>query len=282
MELDLDVFSPPLQGPPGAPVVDEPAPEPTAEAVAEASEPLEGPEDLSPLRAEPHPEQPEVETAAADRDAGDDLPPPEIPAAPEGAPPADTASSEVAKPAQETRSLAKKPRAKAEGRTKRAAQGKPVGRRQAQTQKPNPKKRAELARADATQPAPVGQGGGAGAAGDAPTEAQMGTTRQTAPSRSAGAAEAAYLAELQRAIARHQRFPDDARRRQRTGVATLSFVVLGDGRIRQVRVLSSSGDASLDEAAVEAMQRLNRFKPIPAVIGRQEWAMRVPIRFDLR
>jgi protein TonB len=49
-----------------------------------------------------------------------------------------------------------------------------------------------------------------------------------------------------------------------------------------VRIAKSSGDVNLDEAAVQAMQRLNRFKPIPTVIGRQEWAMRVPIRFDLR
>lgn len=95
-------------------------------------------------------------------------------------------------------------------------------------------------------------------------------------------AEASYLAELQRAIARHQRFPDDARKRNKTGTTTLSFVVQGDGGIRQVRVVKSSGDASLDTAAVQAMQRLERFKPIPAVIGRQSWALRVPIRFDLR
>jgi protein TonB len=103
-----------------------------------------------------------------------------------------------------------------------------------------------------------------------------------ASGRSTAKAEAAYLAALQRAIARHQRFPNDARRRRQTGVVTLSFVVQGDGRIRQVSIAKSSGEASLDEAAVQAMKRLNRFKPIPAVIGRREWAMRVPIRFDLK
>lgn len=95
-------------------------------------------------------------------------------------------------------------------------------------------------------------------------------------------AERAYLAELQRAIARHQRFPEDARRRKATGVATLAFVVHADGRIGQVRVVKSSGDAALDQAAVSALARLGRFKPIPASIGRSSWPMRVPIRFDLR
>ncbi len=95
-------------------------------------------------------------------------------------------------------------------------------------------------------------------------------------------AEQAYLAELQRAIGRYQRFPDEARRRRKTGVATVAFVVTADGRIREVRLHKTSGEASLDDAALKALQRLNRFKPIPEVIGRRTWSMRVPIRFDLR
>lgn len=95
-------------------------------------------------------------------------------------------------------------------------------------------------------------------------------------------AERAYLAELQRAIARQQRFPEEARRRRTTGIATLAFAVVGDGRITQVRIAKSSGDAALDRAAMQALSRLGRFKPIPAAIGRSHWPMRVPIRFDLR
>jgi protein TonB len=119
-------------------------------------------------------------------------------------------------------------------------------------------------------------------AGGASTSTPSERSGGASSSRSAAKAEAAYLAALRRAISRHQRYPDDARRRRRTGVVTLSFVVQGDGRIRQVRVTKSSGDASLDEAAMQALQRLNRFKPIPANIGRSEWPMRVPIRFDLK
>ena len=101
-------------------------------------------------------------------------------------------------------------------------------------------------------------------------------------SASRKAAEGAYLAELRRAIARHRRFPDDARGRRSTGTATLAFVVHADGRIREVRVAESSGDASLDQAALGALLRLDRFKPIPASIGRSRWRLKVPIHFDLR
>jgi protein TonB len=49
-----------------------------------------------------------------------------------------------------------------------------------------------------------------------------------------------------------------------------------------VSIAKSSGDSALDQAAMQALQRLGRFKPIPVSIGRASWSMRVPIRFDLR
>jgi len=126
---------------------------------------------------------------------------------------------------------------------------------------------------------PPGESGRTATAGKTPSVAGGGTARGSAPDRDA---ERAYLAQLQRAIGRHQRFPDDARKRRTTGVVTIAFVVKADGRIRDIRLAESSGDSSLDEAALQALHRLNRFKPIPATIGRQSWSMRVPIRFDLR
>jgi protein TonB len=105
------------------------------------------------------------------------------------------------------------------------------------------------------------------------------------PGRSAASrasAERAYLAELQRAIGRYQRFPEEARRSRRTGVVAISFVILADGRLQQVAIAQSSGFSDLDRAAMEALSRLSRFKPIPPEIGRGHWAIRVPIRFDLR
>ncbi len=94
-------------------------------------------------------------------------------------------------------------------------------------------------------------------------------------------AEAAYLAELQRAIKRQQRYPEGARHRGAVGMAVLTFVLQADGRIDRVQVAQSSGDTELDQAAVQALNRLGHFKPIPLVIGRTSWTLRIPIRFDL-
>ncbi len=168
-----------------------------------------------------------------------------------------------------------KPRPKAEPKPKPAAKAKPAPKVE-----PKPIPRSQAKRDIAVSPASKDR---------APAQTGKGDTKGRTAARSTGTtaaekarAEQVYLAELQRAIGRHQRFPDDARKRRKTGTATLSFVIKSDGRIRSVRLAKSSGDASLDKAALQALHRLNRFKPIPVAIGRSSWTLRVPIRFDLR
>lgn len=120
------------------------------------------------------------------------------------------------------------------------------------------------------------RGGAAGTTGSDSGQS-VGRGTQTDP-----AAESRYLSELQRAIARHRRYPKEAQRRKLEGVATVSFVILADGHIREVRLAKSSGSALLDKAALETLKRLGAFKPIPREIGRTRWRLRVPIRFSLR
>lgn len=114
----------------------------------------------------------------------------------------------------------------------------------------------------------------------ASTQAKRGEPEpQTAAARAAS--ERAYLTALQRAIAREQRYPASARRQAQSGVATLAFIIASDGRIGDVRVAKSSGHSVLDQAAIQALGRLGRFRPIPKSLGRSSWSLQVPIRFDL-
>ncbi len=118
-------------------------------------------------------------------------------------------------------------------------------------------------------------------AAQSPTQGQGGSG--TGGSAVAGdTSERDYLIALQQAIARHQKYPMEARRREQTGIATVAFVVREDGRLDQIRLATSSGEPALDRAALDAMRQLGRFKPIPLSIGRQSWPLRVPIRFALK
>ena len=144
---------------------------------------------------------------------------------------------------------------------------------------PKPEKKPEPRQKTARPAAPAPRAAQAQPSAPAGTAA---VARKEGSSRERAQAEGAYLAELQRAIKRQQRYPEAARHRGADGTTTLTFVLQADGRIDRVQVAKSAGDTELDQAAVEAIHRLGRFKPIPSVIGRDSWTLRIPIRFDLR
>jgi protein TonB len=305
LTLDLALFAPgPQAGPtetaqadapsaPAPPSPPTPATEPESDQAAtpvvaalEASDPAiaDTPESPEPEPKVPDTPEPPSETPspappeplAALTQVPDPTPEPDLEARPE--PPA--VPKEQSRPKPEP-----KPGPKAEPKPKPAAKAKPK-RKPA----PKPKPKATPKAEPKPTPTPKRDIGVATAPKDrAPAQTGKGDAKGRTAARSTGAsaaekarAEQAYLAELQRAIGRHQRFPEDARKRRKTGTATLSFVIKSDGRIRAVRLAKSSGDASLDKAALQALHRLNRFKPIPGAIGRSSWSLRVPIRFDLR
>ena len=77
------------------------------------------------------------------------------------------------------------------------------------------------------------------------------------------------------------RYPDSARRRGAQGTAQITLRLAANGHVGEVRVHRSSGDASLDDAALAAVRRW-RFDAPPAGA---EWAERwfvVPIEFRLQ
>lgn len=79
---------------------------------------------------------------------------------------------------------------------------------------------------------------------------------------------------LQR-IERAKRYPPQARLWGMEGTAEVQFRIAGDGSIKDVTVVQSSGFALLDRASVETIKRA---APLPAVRG----TIRVPISYRLR
>lgn len=71
-----------------------------------------------------------------------------------------------------------------------------------------------------------------------------------------------YLAELRAAIAAHKQYPALARRRGIEGEVKVSFTLLADGSVRDVRV--SGGPRPLRSAARQAVHRAAQLPPPPA------------------
>lgn len=142
--------------------------------------------------------------------------------------------------------------------------------------KPEPKVAAQApspdAKGQAETPRAAGRPG-AGAADGTPGEAAAHVSAEV---------EQRYLSALQQAIARHKFYPQAARRGGVEGTVTLGFVIEADGSITGAQVATASGSPLLDEAALETLARLGRFRPIPEELRRERWPLRVPIRFALR
>jgi len=70
----------------------------------------------------------------------------------------------------------------------------------------------------------------------------------------------ARLAAIVKRIRRHQRYPGLARESGAEGAATVSFRVQPDGKLRDLRIKKTSGNAHLDDATLEAVRKAT---PLP-------------------
>jgi periplasmic protein TonB len=91
---------------------------------------------------------------------------------------------------------------------------------------------------------------------------------------------ATFQRALQSHIARFRHYPDRARREHARGIVGLLFSMQRDGSVTDVRIVSSSGYALLDTAAVETIRNAQPMPRIPAELPEQ-LNMRMPVEFDL-
>jgi protein TonB len=113
-----------------------------------------------------------------------------------------------------------------------------------------------------------------------PSSPATGARAASAPAPARGAVElAAYRNALLAKISGAARYPEAARERGATGVATVRFALDGGGAVTLADLAQSSGDRALDDEALAAVRRASPLPPPPADAPR---AYSAPIRFELR
>lgn len=95
------------------------------------------------------------------------------------------------------------------------------------------------------------------------------------------AARQSYLAEVLAQIARHKRYPREARHDGVTGVVSVTFTILANGTVDTEQVSGSSGDHRLDQAALAMLSRASPFPPIPRNLGMPTLELTLPVEFSL-
>lgn len=90
---------------------------------------------------------------------------------------------------------------------------------------------------------------------------------------------AAYKSALYREIERRKQYPQRARMMRKQGIVHVSFNVANDGSLSGENVVKSSGDDSLDNAALNAVRSARPIGPKPVGFASN---VSVPIRFSLQ
>ena len=85
------------------------------------------------------------------------------------------------------------------------------------------------------------------------------------------------FSKIQRAIQKHHKYPKRAQKMRHQGVVEVSFVFKKDGSVRDVKVIKSSGFETLDEAAVEL---INRAAPDFPTLDR-DYVIKIPVKYNI-
>jgi protein TonB len=91
--------------------------------------------------------------------------------------------------------------------------------------------------------------------------------------------DANYNGTVAAHLARHKQYPTDARAVGAQGVASVSFVLDGSGRVTSVSLARPSGNPSIDREVLAMVRRASPFPRPPDGRGRN---YTVPVRFNLR
>lgn len=82
-------------------------------------------------------------------------------------------------------------------------------------------------------------------------------------------------------LERNKRYPRAAKRDGITGTPVVRFAVNRRGRVSDVSIRTSSGNAALDEATVELLQRVSPLPAMPRSMGRDSVTITLPIEYSL-
>lgn len=97
-----------------------------------------------------------------------------------------------------------------------------------------------------------------------------------------GCFDAAWLRAVTARVSQFFYYPDAALAVHRTGLVTVHFNVRRDGQIDRLRIAKSSGDAELDRAALDIVQKAAPLPPIPDRMQTDRVEGDLPINFGVR
>lgn len=91
-----------------------------------------------------------------------------------------------------------------------------------------------------------------------------------------------YLNQLSRHLARHYKYPSQARQLKQEGTAVIIFVFQRDGSLISHSIQGSSGYKLLDQAALDMLAQATPLPKVPATMQGEVFTYALPVRFRIR
>lgn len=94
--------------------------------------------------------------------------------------------------------------------------------------------------------------------------------------------ESEYLAKVQAKIEKNKIYPKAAKRLNQTGKVVVSFDILKDGKVTNIRIIHKSRFEKLDDASIELLTNIGFFEAIPNELNRTVWEnIQIPINYQI-
>ena len=91
-----------------------------------------------------------------------------------------------------------------------------------------------------------------------------------------------YYGKLALWLAKHKRYPREAKKSRITGLVTVRFTIGSDGELLSYELVKSSQQPLLDEAAVAMLKLASPFPAIPPQLGVSQLTVTLPVEYSLK
>ena len=93
--------------------------------------------------------------------------------------------------------------------------------------------------------------------------------------------ESEYLAKVKNKIEKNKVYPKVAKRLNQTGKVIVSFDILKDGKVTNIKIINKSKFEKLDEASIELLRNIGFFEAIPNELNKTVWNIQIPINYQI-
>lgn len=90
-----------------------------------------------------------------------------------------------------------------------------------------------------------------------------------------------YLSKLRNLIEDKKIYPNSAKRLRQQGKVIVSFLITKEGHLKDISLKNGSKYKRLNNAALELLKDISRFEPIPKELGKNKWAIEIPINYRI-